>query len=159
GPLHRVALIRLSATDHIVVVVMHHLISDAWSMNLLFGELGAFYKSFVEARPFNPPELPIQYADYAHWQRGWLQGETLQSMLAYWRQKLGGAPTLLRLPTEGSRPERRSFRGGRHSFSLSLELSAELSALSRENGCTLYMTLLAGFKALLFRMTGQDDIV
>ena len=159
GPLHRVALIRLSPTDHIVVVVMHHLISDAWSMNLLFGELGAFYKSFVEARPFTPLELPIQYADYAHGQRRWLEGETLQSMLAYWKQKLGGAPTSLRLPTHGLRPERRSFRGARHSFSLTPELSAELSAMSREEGCTLYMTLLAAFKTLLFRLTGQDDIV
>jgi acyl transferase domain-containing protein len=159
GPLHRIALIRLSPADHIVVVVMHHLISDAWSMNLLFGELGAFYKSFIEARSFTPPELPIQYADYARWQRNWLEGETLQSMLAYWKQKLGGAPTLLRLPTNGSRPERRSFRGARHSFSLSPELSAKLSAMSREEGCTLYMTLLAAFKTLLFRLTGQDDIV
>lgn len=159
GPLHRAALIRLSPTDHVVVVVMHHLISDAWSMNLLFGELGVFYKSFVEARPFTPLELPIQYADYAHWQRRWLEGETLQSMLDYWKQKLGGAPTSLRLPTNGLRPERRSFRGARHAFSLSPELSAELSAMSREENCTLYMTLLAAFKTLLFRLTGQDDIV
>jgi acyl transferase domain-containing protein len=159
GPLHRVALIRLSPTDHIVAVVMHHMISDAWSMNLLFGELGEFYKSFVEARPFAPRDLPIQYADYAHWQRRWLEGETLRSMLAYWRQKLGGAPAALRLPTLAERPERRSFRGARHSFSLSKGLSAELSALSREEGCTLYMTLLAAFKTLLFRLTGQDDIV
>ncbi|HEX5085775.1 MAG TPA: condensation domain-containing protein, partial [Blastocatellia bacterium] len=159
GPLHRIALIRLSPTDHIVAVVAHHVISDAWSMNLLFGEVGAFYKSFVENRPFTPLDLPIQYADYAHWQRRWLEGETLQSRLAYWKQKLGGAPATLRLPTHGSRPERRSFRGARHAFSLSPELSAELSAMSRAEGCTLYMTLLAAFKTLLFRLTGQDDIV
>ncbi|HEY0169687.1 MAG TPA: condensation domain-containing protein [Pyrinomonadaceae bacterium] len=159
GPLWRVGLWRLAPSEHVVVVVMHHAISDAWSMNLLFRELSVCYKSFAEGRAPALPALPIQYADYAHWQRRLLEGETLQSLLAYWKRKLAGAPATIKLPAQRPRPERQSFRGARHSFAFSKELTDSLNALSREAGVTLYTVLLAGFKTLLYRLTGQDDLI
>ena len=159
GPLWRVALWRLAPDEHVVTVVMHHAISDAWSMNLLFSELGVCYASFAAGGAPPLPPLPAQYADYAHWQRRLLDGEALAPLLAYWKQKLAGAPATIQLPTTRPRPQRQSYRGARHSFAFSKELTDSLNALSREAGATLYMVLLAAFKTLLYRLTGQDDLV
>lgn len=159
GPLHRVALWRLGPTEHIVTVVMHHAISDAWSMNVMFRELSLCYEALVNGSSMTLPALPVQYADYAHWQRRLLEEETLQPLLSYWKQKLSGAPVLIQLPTQRTRPERQSWSGARYSFAFSKELTDSLKGLARQAEVTLYMVLLAAFKTLLFRLTGKDDLV
>ncbi|HZI20303.1 MAG TPA: condensation domain-containing protein [Pyrinomonadaceae bacterium] len=159
GPLWRAAVWQLGPAEHVVTVVMHHAISDAWSMNLLFRELGVCYASFVGGVAPALPPLPVQYADYAHWQRRLLDGEALQPLLDYWKQKLAGAPAAAQLPARRPRPSRQSFRGARHSFAFSKELTDSLNALGREAGATLYMVLLAAFKTLLYRLTGQEDLI
>jgi len=159
GPLFRTALIRLGENDHILLLSLHHIVSDGWSMGVLYRELSALYRAFANEEPSPLPDLPIQYADFAAWQREWLQGEVLESQLSYWKKQLGGAPAVLNFPTDRPRPARQSYRGARQSIELSSELTQALKALSRKEGVTLYMTLLAGFQILLHRYTGQDDIV
>jgi amino acid adenylation domain-containing protein len=157
GPLFRAGLVRLGPDEHLALVTMHHIVSDGWSMGVLVAELGALYPAFVARLPSPLPPLPIQYADFAVWQRGWLSGEVLESQMVYWRQSLGGLPPL-DLPTDRPRPPRRRGRGAVRSFDLPAELRESLARFSREEGATLFMTLLAGLSALLSRYTGQDDL-
>ncbi|MEE8596102.1 MAG: amino acid adenylation domain-containing protein, partial [Gemmatimonadota bacterium] len=160
GPLFRALLLRLAPDRHLLAVTMHHIISDGWSSrSVLPRDLVALYAAEVQGRSPALPALPVQYADYALWQRGWLQGEVLERQLAYWRGQLAGAPEALDLPTDHPRPALPSFRGARHPFSLPPALAADLAALARSHKATLYMVLLAGFQALLGRWSGQRDVV
>ncbi len=159
GPLLRASLLRLGAEDHLLLLSMHHLICDGWSMGVLFRELGLLYQAFSQGDTAPLPELPIQYADYAVWQRRWLEGEMLERELAYWRTKLEGAPASLALPTDYPRPAVQRYRGAKESVVLPTSLGLRLHALAQREGVTLFMTLLAAFQALLARYAGQDDIV
>lgn len=152
-------LVRLGADEHVLVLNIHHIVSDAWSWGVLFGELANFYEAFRAGRTPELPELAIQYADFAVWQRQWLSGEILAKQLAYWKQQLAGAPSFLELPTDNPRPPVQTFRGQWQSATLTRTLSDALKALSRREGVTLFMTLLAGFKTLLWRYTQQDDLL
>ncbi len=154
APLLRLALLKLAAADHVVSITAHHLVTDAWSMRILIHEMATLYGQVSRSLP----DLPIQYADFASWQRQWLQGETLQAELAWWRERLGGAPPLLELPADRPRPPVQSYRGKREAAALPLAVSEALRAASRREGATLFMLLLAGYQALLFRHTDQSDI-
>src|SRR5262249_2458714 len=136
----------------------HHIVCDGWSIGVLFRELSALYGAYTAGRPSPLSELPIQYADYAVWQREQLQGEALAEQLAYWKAQLADLPTL-QLPTDHPRPAGPSFRGAHRTFSPPPELAARLRELSRREGATLFMTLLAAFQVLLSRYSGQQDIV
>jgi hypothetical protein len=159
APLFRVTLLNLSSEEHVFLLTMHHIVSDDWSMGLLWQELSVLYPTFYAGKPSPLPELPIQYADFAVWQREWLQREVLEKRLAYWKQHLKGAPPMLELPTDRLRPARQTFRGARDSLIISKSLSKALKELSQQEGVTLFMTLLATFKVLLHRYIGQEDIV
>ena len=150
----RVKLLRLRPDDHVVLVTMHHIVSDGWSMGLLVGEVSALYDAFSQGRPSPLAELSIQYADYAAWQREWLQGEVLEGQLRFWRELLAQAPPSLDLPTDRPRPRVQTFRGAHLTFSLTAKLSQELEVLSRQHQATLFMTLLAAFQILLSRYSG-----
>ncbi len=155
----RPTLFRLAEEEHILLLVMHHIASDGWSMGVLFRELAAFYEAFSHGKPAPLPELPIQYADFAVWQRHYLQGEVLESQLSYWKKQLAGAPALLDLAPDRPRPAVQSYRGAAESFVLPESLSEALKVLSRREGVTLYMALLAAFNVLLSRYSGQEDLV
>ncbi|MBV9122341.1 MAG: amino acid adenylation domain-containing protein, partial [Planctomycetes bacterium] len=157
-PLLRTTLLRLGAEEHVVLLTMHHIISDGWSLGVFLREVTALYGAFAAGQPAPLPDLPVQYADYTLWQRQWLQGEVLQKQLSYWKEQLANAPPALDLPTDYPRPAVQSFHGARQAFTLSSELTDQLRSLSRREGCTLYMVLLAAFQALLHRYTGQEDI-
>jgi hypothetical protein len=162
GSLFRIYLLKLDEKEHIALFSMHHIISDEWSLGVLAHELAALYAAFRQDQPSPLTEPPIQYADFAHWQREWLQGEALEAQLRYWRERLGGKLPVLQLPFDHPRPAAPTsptYRGATRSFSLSPEISASLKALGREEGATLFMTLLAALQILLHRITGQDDIV
>ncbi|HZT59442.1 MAG TPA: amino acid adenylation domain-containing protein, partial [Pyrinomonadaceae bacterium] len=159
GPLLRVMLLRLGDEEYVLLVTMHHIVSDGWSMGVLVREVGALYEAHRGGRQAELPELKVQYADYAAWQRNYLSGEALDSQLSYWKRQLAGAPQVLELPSDRPRPSVQSFRGEAFSFSCSPELSDALRALSRREGATLYMTLLAAFAALLKRYSGESDVV
>jgi amino acid adenylation domain-containing protein len=159
GPLLRATLLRLSETEHVLLVTMHHIISDGWSMGVLVKEVAALYEAFAEGRPSPLVELDIQYADFAVWQREWLQGDVLEGQLSYWREQLQGAPAVLELPTDRPRPPVQTFRGAHEQFELEAGLTDALRALSRREGVTLFMTLLAAWQALLARYSGQTDVV
>ena len=159
APMLRASLLRLGEADHMLLVTMHHIASDAWSLGVLVQEVVTLYKAFDEDQPSPLPELSVQYADFAHWQRTWLQSDVLEQQLSYWRAQLSGAPALLELPTDRPRPAVQSFRGARHSFTLGAELSEKLQEVSRREGVTLFMTLLAAFQTLLWRYSAQDEIV
>jgi amino acid adenylation domain-containing protein len=158
GPLVRTTLLRLNAEEHVLLVTIHHIVSDGWSQGVFWRELQALYEAFATGKPSPLPELSIQYVDFAHWQRQWLQGELLEAQLAYWKQQLADVSTL-QLPTDRPRPTAQTFRGARHSVVFSPPLMQALKALSQQQEVTLFMTLLATFQALLYRYTGQDDIV
>jgi amino acid adenylation domain-containing protein len=155
----RATLAVLSETEHILIVCMHHIVSDGWSMGVFIQELTALYNAYARGQSSPLTPLPIQYADFALWQRQWLQGDVLQSQLSYWQQQLKDAPALLSLTADRPRPAVQSFAGARQEFALSLELTAKLTKLSQEKGCTLFMTLLAAFDTLLYRYTGTEDIL
>jgi amino acid adenylation domain-containing protein len=158
GPLIHVKLLRLADDEHLLLFVLHHIVADGWSINLLISEALSLYRGFTTGGWPTLPELPIQYTDFAWWQRQWLQGEVLENLLAWWRERLAGAPELLDLPTDRPRPPLRSERGA--SVALSHRLAIEpLAALARERGATLFMLLLAAFQTLLARWSGQNDIV
>jgi amino acid adenylation domain-containing protein len=157
-PLLRVGLLRLSAREHVAFLSMHHIISDGWSIGVLVNEVAELYDSFRARRPPTLPELPIQYADFAAWQRGWLRGEMLETQLAYWKEQLRGAAQL-KLPADRERPAVFNPRGASLPVEIPQELLGRLKELSRREGVTLYMTLLAAFQVLLQRYTAQDDIV
>jgi amino acid adenylation domain-containing protein/non-ribosomal peptide synthase protein (TIGR01720 family) len=159
GPLFRTILLAFSDSYHVLILTMHHLISDGWSVDILNRELSALYDAFRAGDPSPLSELPIQYPDFAIWQRSWLAGETLDKQLAYWKRKLAGAPPVLELPTDRPRPAAQSFRGARVSHQLPESLTDAIRALSRREGTTLFMTLLAGFQALLQRYSHQNDIL
>jgi amino acid adenylation domain-containing protein len=159
GGLVRTRLLKLSDTRHLLLLTMHHIVSDGWSLSIFNRELSVLYNAFVEGKPSPLGELPIQYADFARWQREWLRGDVLQSQLAYWKQLLGGRLPVLDLPTDRPRPAIQTFRGHRQTLRLSPSLVESLNALSRSEDATLSMTLLAAFKTLLHRLTAQDDIV
>jgi acyl transferase domain-containing protein/acyl carrier protein len=159
GPLSRAALLRLGAEQHLLLFTMHHIVSDAWSMDVLIGEVSSLYQAFNAGQGSPLAELAVQYVDYAAWQREWLQGEVLEAQLSYWKKQLAGSPALLALPTDRPRPKVQNFAGASQSFSLPPSLIAALRRLSSQERVTMFMTLLAGFQALLHRYTGEDDIV
>jgi aspartate racemase len=159
GPLLRTTLLRLDAHEHILVVNIHHIIADEWSMGVFMHELAVLYTARVAGTPTALAELPIQYADFAAWQRERLQGEALAAHVAYWKQQLSGAPAVLELPTDRPRLPMQTFRGAVHALALSPVLTQALRGLSRQEGSTLFMTLLAAFQVLLHHYTGQDDVV
>ncbi|WP_375491859.1 amino acid adenylation domain-containing protein [uncultured Nostoc sp.] len=159
APLLRATLLRLKETEHILVFTMHHIISDGWSMGVLTQEVAVLYEAFSKGQPSLLSELPIQYVDFAAWQRKRLQGELLQSQISYWKNQLEGAPKLLELPTDYPRPAVSSFQGASYSFELSDDLYVALNKLSQQYGSTLFMTLLAAFQTLLWHYTGSEDIV
>src|SRR6266850_1023549 len=158
-PLLRATLLRLSAEEHILLLTMHHIISDGWSLGLMVKEVATLYQAFRRELPSPLPELEIQYADYALWQRRQLSGALLDEQLSYWREQLQSAPALLELPTDQPRPAIKRYRGARETFHISEELAAELKAQSRAQGVTMFMLLLAAFKVLMWRYSGQEDIV
>ncbi|HYO59283.1 amino acid adenylation domain-containing protein, partial [Archangium sp.] len=158
GPLLRVRLLKLEEQSHMLVLTVHHLIFDGWSNAVLYRELAAFYDAFLEGRTPELPPLPIQYADYANWQRQWLQGEVLENQLAYWKEKLRGPPPMVELPTDRPRPAVRTSHGAYLPVELPRPLCEALVALSRQEGATLFMTLMAALKTLLFRYTQQTDV-
>ena len=159
GPLVRVRLVRLGSEDHLLLRTMHHIVFDDWSDEVLTRELAALYEAWSTDTPPFLPELPVQYGDYAAWQRERLAGPELVLQLAYWRNQLDGAPALLKLPTDRSRRSSRSPRGARQVIFLGDGLVQQLRQLGRHEGANLFMTLLAGLKALLARYSGQEDIV
>jgi len=158
GPLFRARLLRLAEEEHVFVFAMHHIVSDGWSMGVLFHELGVLYEAYSAGRPSPLEALPIQYADFAVWQREWLSGEVLEAQLSYWKERLGGLPTL-QLPTDRTRPPVQTFAGARRVAEIPGDLRDSLEALGRAEGATLFMTMLAAFAVLLQRYSGQDDIV
>ncbi|MEE9358244.1 MAG: amino acid adenylation domain-containing protein, partial [Sedimenticolaceae bacterium] len=158
GPLFKARLLTLSEDEHVLLVNMHHIISDGWSMGILIRDLTALYQSRLDDTVSTPSPLAIQYQDYAYWQRQWLSGEILEQQLAYWKQQLQGAPELLELPTDRARPARQSYRGAAFESRISRETLDKLNQLSQKQGVTLFMTLLTAFNVLLRRHSGQDDI-
>ena len=156
----RVSVLRLSKLENVVSVTIHHIISDGWSVgNVLLHEFKTLYEAFVKGEPSPLPALKIQYADFASWQRNWLSGSRLDNQLSYWKNKLSGVPALIDLPTDRPRPPVQTFSGAVHNFALPAELLSEVKALSQAAGCTLFMTLLGGFSALLARYSRQEDVV
>ena len=158
-PLLRVRLLRLGAEEYVLILTMHHIVSDGWSVGVLVEEVGKLYEGYVSGAESPLAELGIQYGDYAVWQREWLQGAVLAEQVEYWREQLRGAPGVLELPTDRPRPKVQSYRGAREVVRLERELTERLQELSRGEGATLFMTLLAAFKVLLSRYTGQKNIV
>ncbi|MBD2510596.1 non-ribosomal peptide synthase/polyketide synthase [Nostoc muscorum FACHB-395] len=155
----RATLMILSETEQWLLVCMHHVVSDGWSIGVFVQELQALYNAYSQGQPSPLTPLPIQYADFALWQRQWLQGEVLKSQLSYWEQQLANAPTFLPLPTDRPRPAVQTFNGAYLEFALSGELTQRLVQLSQKQGVTLFMTLLAAYNTLLYRYTGQSDIL
>jgi NRPS condensation-like uncharacterized protein len=159
GPLFEVTLLELGPTQHALLVAMHHIISDGWSISILIQELSQLYSVFSQGRDSFPPQLDFQYADYAVWQRSWMQGAVLSEQLAFWRKQLEGAPRLLALPYDRPRLPVASFKGAKYKFSISKPLTARLAQIARDENATLFMLLLGAYEILLSRVTGQDDIV
>ncbi|MBX3328843.1 MAG: amino acid adenylation domain-containing protein [Nitrospira sp.] len=157
GPLMRMRLLKLGPRDYVLVITLHHIVCDGWSSQILAREFVTLYEAFDAGLPSPLPSLPIQYADYAVWQRGWLQGSVIEERLAYWKEKLKGRLPVLDLPTDRPRPAVQSDRGARLPFSVSRVLTDRLHALSRRQGATLFMTLAAAFQVFLMRYSGLDD--
>lgn len=155
----RSSLLKLSEETHILLMTMHHIVSDGWSVGVLRQELGALYAAHLQGRPSPLPEPKLQYGDYTLWQRSWLRDEVIERQLTYWREQLSGVPAALELPTDRPRPAIASFKGATVPVVLSPVLSDDLSRLARSRGVTLYMVLLAGFQAVLGRWSGQHDVV
>jgi amino acid adenylation domain-containing protein len=158
GPLLLTALIRTAEDRHWVLINLHHIVADGWSIRILIQELMGLYLAFRDRRPHGFPELPLQYADFAVWQRGWLQGAELDRQLGYWRERLGGEPPVLELPADRPRPAMQSFRGDRRPLLVEGEIWSDTRTFSHRHGLTPFMTTLAAFKAVLARLTGQEDI-
>lgn len=159
GPLLRTSLVRASSQEHILLLTMHHIICDGWSIGVLMRELATLYTAYANGQHSPLPELPIQYVDFTIWQQQFLQSTELQAHMDYWRQQLRGAPAVLELPTDRPRPPVQTFWGDRQILKLPATLVQQLQALSRQADATLFMTLLAAFNLLLYRYSGQDDIV
>ncbi|MHB0780615.1 non-ribosomal peptide synthetase [Pseudomonas putida] len=158
GPVLRVALLRLAAEDHVLSLVVHHIAADGWSLKVMVDELLQGYSACCQGHAVAVRPLPIQYADYAIWQRRWMEAGERERQLAYWQAQLGGQQPVLELPTDRPRPGLMSYRGARHDFSLPAELCQRLQDLARHEGVTLFVLLLAAFQALLQRYSGQQDI-
>jgi amino acid adenylation domain-containing protein len=154
----RVSVFQLDAADRILLLNLHHISADGWSIGILLREISILYTAFNAGKSSPLPDLPIQYADFAHWQREWLQGQVLESQMSYWRQQLANLP-IFNLPTDRTRPSVQTYRGATHNLELSKTLTAQLETLSQQEGVTLFMTVLAAFQTLLYRYTGQEDIV
>ncbi len=161
GPLLRVHLLRLmpQGAEHVLLLVMHHIVSDAWSAGVLYRDLAAYYSAFSRGAVAALPELPVQYADFAVWQRDWLAGAELERQMAFWREHLQGAPPLLDLPTDRPRPALQTIKGNRLGQALAGGTRARLQTLAAEEGVTLFMLLFAAFNLLLARWSGQSDLV
>ncbi len=159
APLMRVRLLRRSMTAHVLLITMHHIISDGWSMGIFLDEFAQFYRAESAGKSLQLPALTIQYADFAHWQRQWLTGDVLDRQLSYWQNLLAGAPPLLELPTDRPRPSIQTFTGGFVELPLDLALSQQIATLSQKSGTTPFMTLLAAFSVLLARYSDRSDIV
>jgi amino acid adenylation domain-containing protein/FkbH-like protein len=159
GPVMRAQLLRLASDDHVLLLTMHHIASDRWSMGLVAEELAVHYSAFSQGKPSPLPGLAIQYADFAVWQRKWLQGEVLDAQLEFWKKQLAGAPQVLELPTDRPRPPQMSMRGEMQSMLLPRKLVDAVSALSRDEGVTPFMLLLSVFEVLMSRYSGQEDII
>jgi len=159
APLLRAKLLHLSDSNWVLLLSTHHIISDAWSMGIFIQELATFYQAFCTGKPSPLPELSVQYADFASWQRQWLQGEVLETQLAYWKKQLGGNLPVLNLPTDRPRSAVQTFRGAVHKFTIPKAIAEEIAQLSQREKATLFMTLLAAFKTLLYRYSGQEDIL
>ncbi|HLL48570.1 MAG TPA: amino acid adenylation domain-containing protein, partial [Longimicrobiaceae bacterium] len=159
GPLFRAKLLRLGAEEHALLLCMHHIVSDGWSMDVLFRELAALYAAYQEGGESPLPELAVQPADHAVWQREQLRGEVLERQVSWWMERLSGAPELLELPTDRPRPAVMSFRGAHEPIRFPLELLERLEALARSEGATLFMVVLGAFQALLSRYGGSTDVV
>jgi amino acid adenylation domain-containing protein len=155
----RALLVRVAADEHLLVLDLHHVAGDGWSIGVLFRELAALYEAFAAGRPSPLPAPPVQYADFAVWQREWLKEEVLEAQLAYWRARLAGAPAVLELPTDRARPAEQSYRGAVVGFEVPAALAARLREAARREGATLFMVLLAGFDLLVHRLSGRDDVV
>ncbi|RLD12812.1 non-ribosomal peptide synthetase, partial [candidate division KSB1 bacterium] len=158
GPLFRVTILKASETDHVLLVTMHHIISDGWSIGVLIREITALYAAFSQGKPSPLPELPIQYADFAEWQREYLQGEVLEEQLNFWKKQLGSNPPVLELPTDRPRPQIQTNVGASERMVFPKELTDKLYGLARQEGATLFMVLLAGLRVLLGRYAGQSDL-
>jgi amino acid adenylation domain-containing protein len=159
GPLFRARLLELEPAQHVLLLTMHHIVSDGWSMGILQREVTVLYDTFRRGKASPLRDLPVQYADFAAWQRSWLEGAVLEQQLGYWKEALRGAPPSLDLPADRPRPQLPSHRGGNRGFVLPAELAEGLSALAKKHNVTLFMLLLAAFDVLLHRYTGQGDIV
>ena len=159
GPLFRVCLFRMSLHEHVLLMTLHHIVSDGWSLNILSHDLYALYTAFSEHKPCTLPELPVQYVDYAIWQRQCFTPEVIDAQLGYWRARLHDAPPQLRLPSDRARPEAESFRGGIVSLTIPEPLAVFLHQLAQQGGATLFMVILAAYNVLLYRWSGADDIV
>ncbi|MHC0066348.1 amino acid adenylation domain-containing protein [Nostoc sp. UIC 10890] len=158
GPLLRAKVLRLAQQEHILLLEMHHIISDGWSTEVFLQEIALLYKAFLTRSSSPLPEVSIQYKDFAYWQRQWLEGEILQTQLSYWKQQLEGIPAALQLPTDRPRPAVQTSHGAEESIKLSPAVIKQLKAIARQEGVTLFMLLLAAFQTFLYRYTGQDDI-
>ncbi|MFB1482715.1 non-ribosomal peptide synthase/polyketide synthase [Corallococcus sp. RDP092CA] len=159
GPVIRALLLKLDAREHVLVLHLHHIVSDGWSLGILVRELTALYEAHQRGRPAELPELPVQYADFAVWQRGWLQGGVLQAQVEWWKHQLAGAPFVLDVPTDRPRTATASQRGGLVRVTLPMALSERVDALAQQEGATPFMALLAAFQAVLARVSGQDDVL
>ncbi len=159
GSVLRAMLWQVSQQEYVLLLVIHHIAADGWSIGVLISELSACYRAISTGRSVVLPKLSVQYADFTIWQRQWLTDKVLERQLSYWKQQLAGAPPLLELPTDRSRPAIQTFRGGTQRFQLDQDLISQLKKLSQESGSTLFMTLLAGFVVLLSRYSGQTDLV
>ncbi|HYW06788.1 MAG TPA: condensation domain-containing protein, partial [Longimicrobium sp.] len=159
GPLFRAVLLRASDEEHALIVSMHHIVSDGWSLGVLFRELSALYAAFARGEPSPLAELPIQFGDYAVWERDTLQGAALEERLGWWRASLAGAPSLLELATDRPRPPAQSHRGGRERVHLPPPTAEALRALARDEGATLFMVMLTLWQILLAKYSGQDHVV
>ncbi|HEX2208298.1 MAG TPA: amino acid adenylation domain-containing protein [Longimicrobium sp.] len=159
GPLWRARVLRIGENDHLLLVTLHHIVADGWSVGVLLREIGTIYAAFAAGRPSPLPELPLQFCEFAERQRRTMAGDALARPLAYWRERLAGAPGALALPADRPRPAVQSYRGGVVTFPIPERVTQALRALGRREGATLFMTLLAAFKTLLMRYTGQADVV
>ena len=159
GPVFRATLLWLEEQEYVLLLMMHHIVCDGWSLGLLDREIGTLYEAYAAGKASPLPELSIQYADYSLWQRNWLQGEVLETQLTYWKQQLQGSAATLDLSMGRPQPPVPSFRGAKYPHTLPANLSAALQELCQREGVTLFMALLTAFKVLLLRYTGQEDIL
>ena len=159
GPLFRLLLLRLGARDHVLLWTVHHIVSDGWSIGVLMHELNALYAAFGHKDAADLPGLPVQYCDFAHWQRAWLQGDVLATQIAFWREHLAGAPPLLELPTDRARPSKQTYRGKSLTFSIDKQVTHNLKKLANNSGTSLFMTLIGAYATLLSRYSASQDLV